>query len=500
MRCKSFLTKLSEFRGSVKQANEVCCALYHPSFKSNFSNIFRRAEISGNVRLIPSPSVGRILIDFVLTNHLIDTKWVWGKSVSALSNAAKVLGGSALAEKFWLDARLEPPLVNRGFSGEKYHTDNAFKRLAHAILLYEGYEAARDFIIKSIDPSQFISIFAEEIEFGDAKTLLQEFYQSHGVQPPRYTHSLVPDLPDHEPKFTVETVLPNLGRVSVIASSKAVGEMQAAELAILKLKSNSKSKACLYELFAKKTRSTKARHRRIAFDRVPPEIGSLSEKLEEEFGLKPELQGIFQALVPRRLGLISTGNYPDNDMASRSGALAIELALISVSPEFRSLGVEGAHPRLCSLVLEKFDLIKVGRQAFRHEEEYGVPVQRQIVQALVYSMFRSNETSFLSQMCSWVRAQPDLNAGDTKKHQGVKTPDRFFEEFSYVTVLQEFVARTSPILPVYTFSKSGPDNLPQHKAFCAYNGETTSGTSIRRTWAKNRAAFKMLARLGFTND
>jgi dsRNA-specific ribonuclease len=492
-RCRDFLATLRDFRGVESQANEICCALYHPSFKTDFSSIFRRGKIQGNVRSLPSTTAGKLLIDFVLTNHLIETKWVLGKSVGALSNAARVLGSNALTEKFWLDRVLSLPLVERSFSGEKYHIDGAYKRLAHAIFLYEGYPSARDFIIRSLDPTNFLNRFSEDIEFGDSKTLLQEYFQSMAMAPPKYSHVLEPARPDHDPRFNVKVSLPGIGQLSAIASSKSEAEKQVAELAVIKLRANAASKGKLYELLAAKSRANKARHRLVSISRLPETIEKLSSQIEQDFGLTPVKQGIYQSLLPRKLGLVSTGDYPDSDVSSRAGAIAIDLALISVSPGFRPLGVEAAHPRLCTLMLERFSIIAVSKATFGQMEAVGVPVQRQIAQSIVYSMFPRNVESFFDAFCSWIRKQSSLIAESPTNAS--KTPSEFAEEFSYATVLQEAVQKVSPVLPSYKFTVSGQANMPEHTAFCTYGGITTRGTSIRRVWAKNRAAYEMLSRM-----
>lgn len=497
VRCIEFLEKLGRFRHKKDQANEISVSLCHPSFQTDFSNILRRAELAGSIRQFPASTVGKMLVDLILALYLLESKWVDDKSVGAFSNATRYLGSYALTEKFWVDQDLGSPLVGRGFTDQKGLLDKAYKKLVHAIFLYEGFFAAKDFVIASLEPAKFLNTFAEEIEFGDAKTLLQEYYQELGLKPPTYQYTKDPQSPDHDPTFEVSLQLQRFGRLQVDAKSKKEGSKKLAEKAIISIRRDKQSRSTLMQLLAKKSSSTQQERRPISAQSIPDEIFDLEKKLESEFGLEADYFRLMQALKTKSFGRSRYENLPDNDIISLIGSSILDFAIISSDSEFRSLGIEGVHPRICDALATDFQLKSTSRAIYHPLHDWGVNVDRQMAQALIFALFINDQSAFFGSMLKWIRSHQTFTESVSAAGGERALPKAFDEKFSYVTVLQEFVQQASPSLPKYSKITKGPTHAATHVAICEYEGNSTSGSSTRFVWARNAAAFEMLKKLGF---
>jgi ribonuclease III len=125
--------------------------------------------------------------------------------------------------------------------GEKRGTDrarvqilaNCYEAVVGSLYLDQGYEAAKDFITRSI-----LSTFKGILESGswmDPKSHLQEMAQSHEGHTPVYK-VLQEDGPDHDKTFTVGVFINNELRGKGIGPSKQTGQQKAAEEALLRYK------------------------------------------------------------------------------------------------------------------------------------------------------------------------------------------------------------------------------------------------------------------------
>ncbi len=121
--------------------------------------------------------------------------------------------------------------------GEKHGTDraraqilaNSYEAVVGAIYLDQGYEAAKQFITKSL-----LSTFAEILKTGswmDPKSHLQEVAQSVDNQTPQY-RVLEEIGPDHDKIFTVGVFIGGELRGKGEGPSKQVGQQKAAEAAL----------------------------------------------------------------------------------------------------------------------------------------------------------------------------------------------------------------------------------------------------------------------------
>jgi ribonuclease-3 len=109
---------------------------------------------------------------------------------------------------------------------------SAFEALLGAIYLDRGYDVARDFALRFIEPT-----LQEVLEQGlhrNSKSMLQEFIQAHEQRTPSY-HVVEESGPDHNKWFTVEVRVGErtLGQGS--AGSKRAAEQMAAEDALRRI-------------------------------------------------------------------------------------------------------------------------------------------------------------------------------------------------------------------------------------------------------------------------
>ena len=101
----------------------------------------------------------------------------------------------------------------------------AFEALAGAMLVDRGYDAAREFVLKSLGPRMERSVPE------NSKSLLQEVVQSTGAGPPTY-RIIEESGAEHERRFTAEVVV--AGRVAGRGSGlrKGLAEQEAARTAL----------------------------------------------------------------------------------------------------------------------------------------------------------------------------------------------------------------------------------------------------------------------------
>jgi ribonuclease-3 len=106
---------------------------------------------------------------------------------------------------------------------------NGFEALVGAILLDQGIDVAREFVIKWLEPALEQLLVSQTPK--DPKSHLQELLQAKGGSPPEYRLVNV-EGPDNSPEFTVEAVIngETLGRG--VAGRKIDAEREAALEAI----------------------------------------------------------------------------------------------------------------------------------------------------------------------------------------------------------------------------------------------------------------------------
>lgn len=186
--------------------------------------------------------LGDAVLELVVTEHLyanfrepegILTNWR-----SALVRTESI---SAAAARYGF-----APLL-RLSRGEKRGTDraraqilaNSYEAVVGSLYLDQGFEAAKDFITKSI-----LSTFEEILQSGswmDPKSHLQEMAQSRDGHTPVYK-VLQEDGPDHDKTFTVGVFINGELRGQGTGPSKQDGQQKAARAALLHYKEQAQAR------------------------------------------------------------------------------------------------------------------------------------------------------------------------------------------------------------------------------------------------------------------
>lgn len=176
--------------------------------------------------------LGDAVLELVVTEYLYATyDEPEGVLTNWRSSLVRTESIGAAAAKFAFE-----PLL-RLSRGEKRGSDraraqilaNSFEAVVGALYLDQGYEAAKQFIIKSI-----VSTFENILETGswmDPKSHLQELAQSVDAATPVYK-VMKEDGPDHEKNFTVGVYVNNNLRGQGDGPSKQAAQQKAAEAAL----------------------------------------------------------------------------------------------------------------------------------------------------------------------------------------------------------------------------------------------------------------------------
>jgi len=176
--------------------------------------------------------LGDAVLELVVTEYLFgnfsEPEGILTNWRSALVRTESI---GAAAAKFGFEPML------RLSRGEKRGTDraraqilaNSFEAVVGAIYLDKGYEAAKEFITKSI-----LSTFKQILETGswmDPKSHLQEVAQSQDGHTPIYK-VLAEEGPDHDKTFTVGVFVNGQLKGRGTGPSKQAGQQKAAEAAL----------------------------------------------------------------------------------------------------------------------------------------------------------------------------------------------------------------------------------------------------------------------------
>lgn len=109
-----------------------------------------------------------------------------------------------------------------------------YESLAGAILLDQGYEVAKLFVLHSLE-DEFARLVTTQ-EQDDTKSALQETVQAMGFGPPVY-RTLRQEGPDHAKEFTVEVAVGDRRLAIGLGQSKQSAEKEAARIALQLLRS-----------------------------------------------------------------------------------------------------------------------------------------------------------------------------------------------------------------------------------------------------------------------
>ncbi|MCY4367372.1 MAG: ribonuclease III [Chloroflexi bacterium] len=108
--------------------------------------------------------------------------------------------------------------------------EEAFESIVAAIYLDQGYEAARDLVLRSLEPD-LADIFRRGRPVDNPKSRLQELIQGIGRTTPRY-ELVSTEGPDNQPVFTVQVLVDDEILGQGTGNKKADAERAAAQIAL----------------------------------------------------------------------------------------------------------------------------------------------------------------------------------------------------------------------------------------------------------------------------
>ena len=224
--------QLSELQESLRvafaDADLLERALVHDSFVSEFPGVFRES----NERL---EFLGDAVLDLIVAQELV-ARFPDSPEGHLTQMRASLVNMTALAEiggGLDLGSSL---LVGRGeaeMGGVRRESNlaSAFEALVAALFLDQGYDAARDFVVRVME-AELDSVGDLGHPLRHPKSLLHEAAMKEGYLPPTYE---VVDRrgPDHGPTFTVQTLVGGKPMGRGEGGSKQEAESAAAEQALL---------------------------------------------------------------------------------------------------------------------------------------------------------------------------------------------------------------------------------------------------------------------------
>ncbi|MDE2842560.1 MAG: ribonuclease III [Chloroflexota bacterium] len=120
--------------------------------------------------------------------------------------------------------------VESGGHNRESILEEAYESVVAAIYLDQGYDAARDFVLRSLEPD-LEEIFRRGRPVENPKSRLQELIQGIGLPTPRY-ELVSAEGPDHQPVFTVQVLVDDEILGQGTGSKKADAERAAAQMAL----------------------------------------------------------------------------------------------------------------------------------------------------------------------------------------------------------------------------------------------------------------------------
>ena len=208
-------------------------ALVHDSFVSEFPGVFKES----NERF---EFLGDAVLDLIVAQDLVarfpdSPEGHLTQMRASLVNKSSLaeIGGSLDLGSWLVVGKGEAEL---GGIGRESNLASAFEALVAALFLDQGYDAAREFVVRVME-ADLESVGEMGHTLHHPKSLLHEAAMERGYSPPIYE---VVDRrgPDHGPTFTVKTLLDGKPMGKGEGRSKQEAESAAAEQALSLLSSD----------------------------------------------------------------------------------------------------------------------------------------------------------------------------------------------------------------------------------------------------------------------
>ena len=207
-------------------------ALVHDSFVSEFPGVFSES----NERL---EFLGDAVLDLIVAQELV-ARFPDSPEGHLTQMRASLVNGTSLAEigdrlglGNWLV--LGRGEVELGGIRRESNLASALEALVAAMFLDQGYDAARDFVVRVME-AELNSVGDLGHTLRHPKSRLHEAAMERGYSPPIY-EEIARRGPDHAPTFTVQTLVDGRPMGEGEGKSKLEAESTAAEKALSRLSS-----------------------------------------------------------------------------------------------------------------------------------------------------------------------------------------------------------------------------------------------------------------------
>jgi hypothetical protein len=491
-------TALSKAAPSIRKAvgydnsvDEFASCLLHNSTARDYREIFEIFRSPERAKHFADLPAGSLLFELCLSVLLYRNGIIYTKGVPFSNYAINFINRTDMTVEFWLKNGIGPIPRKDAIESDVVSIRNAYYRLLSMIMDYRGFEAAVDFVQRSIDPVPLITKFSGLITDGDPKTLLQEYAQKYFGVTTVYTVERVDGTSDHQPVFEATTSLPEGPKVIGRHSSKAGATMRAAEMAVLSLSNHPSGRRRLEE-FRRERVAAVSRRPRERVNSVPPAVRTWIEEVRAETGIAGLASLMINAIISPAL---ATGGAPyqgaaTNETLSFLGSKLLE-AILELMAEDRSL--KRLHPVILDRLAALWKIDDIQSRLLGRQVPHGRDRKGDAAQAVLWALFETD-----AEIVSWMQEQirplflhQDSSAGPVKSWPSA--PFVYDPAFSYIQALQEFTQHIDRSMPIYTdvVDVIRP-HAPTHESVVRWRDLSARGTGSRTSWSRNMAAHRLL--------
>lgn len=490
-----FLTKLQNSRKCKNQAVELATCLVHPSLDLDIANVYSRAKIDARITKIPNMLHGRNAIYVIIIEHFLKKNYQIRYTAQGLNSLVAFFGNPYLRSNYWTKSKFGMPFVGNSLSIDneseiKRIPSMCYDKLVDAIITYEGWEAARIFVIESLKVDQYASKFNLQIFMGDAKSLVQEYFQATGGTPPKYNVERIAESLDHKPEFKCEISYDRFGTIRSKSDTKTSATKKVAEKLVIAILKNLSSKSKMNNLIGKKLDQAKHHSFIKPIKDIPPNFYQFNEKIELFFGIKPKRHFLFEALT-------SQNQATKNKLPSHASLTILGAFLIQYfdSLEKGSSGnSQKSVPLFCAEIADKLSLHEYSSKLLYPSGERTQRIDEALCKSVIGALFLSNKNNFMEKFSIFYHdwyAKKNLSKKRINIFEELDL-SKYDEHFTYIQALQVYVQSLGSVTPTFTKYKTGPDHLPLLHVTCKYQNYTSQSTGKNSKQAREKACYEML--------
>ena len=490
---KNFIANISADFPQIIDAPELAAALVHKSAASKEQEIFRVFENEESAKFVYELTSEQLLIDFVVAEEIFTQGMVSAYGVPYADAAISFLRRGYFIHRYWQSRALGPILSDVGVEKSIRYLTLAYSKFVGAIQAKFGVEVAKQFVLRTLNPIGTINAFHSEIVKGDPKTFLQEYLQSIGSPPSKYVLTRVEGTSDHEPSFTAEVVIPAIGLVTAVGSSKHAASMKVAEQAVIVLARNPKTNQ-RYNRFLNDRASRHSTPKRRTFATIPSEVIRQKELIDRKFSVSCDPGLLLEAVTSVDLATQQFIGYKNNGNLCFMGSKLIEALLEECGARQASVRM---HPTLLDNLEPQLGILAVQQSVFGRKAFHGADRRRDAVQAVLYVAYLGGRTQFRDWFfayvsTNWHKLSADL---DMIAASSIRV-DAFDAKFSYVQALQEYTQSIDKTIPLYKDIKDMKNpHAPTHNSIVMWRNFSGKGKGSRTSWSRNMAAWELLRKL-----